>query len=134
MRYGVRLYDISQEYAVANKIMIFVIVILLLLPPLYIFAVQYNNSLASFMKLDCFVKGQIGKPCPTCGLTRSIVLLYKGEFYESFSQYANGYIFVLLLLLQLVLRAVPFINIQIITPYLDIIQMILCGLLWIIIR
>jgi hypothetical protein len=125
-----RLQDISKEYVAANRIILAIIIILLALPFASILAERHNYSPLSSNTLSCFVKTHTGEPCPTCGLTRSILLLYKGHFQESVFQYTYGYLFVLILILQLFFRAIPLLSSGVWIPYVDITQMILCGLLW----
>lgn len=122
--------SISKEYILANKILTTLILLLVSLPFFCIFAEQHNYSPLSSNILQCSVKAQTGKPCPTCGLTRSILLLYKGKFQESLVQYSYGYLFVLLLVVQLFLRLIPFLADSLWVPYMDITQMIVCGVLW----
>jgi hypothetical protein len=124
------LQDISKEYAVANRIIAALIVIFLLLPFASIISERLGHQSNLFYNPNCFVQKQTGKPCPTCGLTRSIILLYKGYFQESLAQYAYGYLFVLFLIAQLFLRAIPFLSNRVWIPYMDMTQMILCGMLW----
>lgn len=122
--------DISCEYAAVNKIILFLILIIISLPFTCIIAERINGSQLLLDSIHCFTKAETGKPCPTCGLSRSILLLYKGHFQESMSQYAYGYLFVFLLFTQLVLRIIPFLSNKIWIPYMDITQMILCGIFW----
>jgi len=123
-------YDISKEYAIANKIILFIIIIFLVLPFIIIFIEQLSHFQLLSYAPKCFVKAHTGHLCPTCGLTRSIFLLYTGHFQESVAQYAYGYLFVLILAIQLFLRSLPLLSNHVCIPYIDITQMIFCGMLW----
>lgn len=131
--YCIRFYNISKEYAITNKILSLIIITFLILPFIIIFTEQYTNLPIRAYRPKCFVETNTGHPCPTCGLTRSILLLYRGHFQESMKQYAHGYLFVLILSIQLFLRAIPILSHQTCIPYLDITQMICFGMLWLLI-
>lgn len=124
------LVDISKEYAAANRIILAMIIILLALPFAIILDERLYPSPASSIAPHCFVLAQTGKPCPTCGLTRSIILLYEGHFQESIVLYAYGYLFVLFLIMQLFLRVILLLCNRAWIPYVDIAQMISCGVAW----
>jgi hypothetical protein len=124
------LHNISKEYAAANRFLFAIIIILLTMPFASILYERLNHSPFSLMTLNCFVTAQTGEPCPTCGLTRSIRSLYKDHFQESIVQYSYGYLFVLLLITQLFLRIVPRLSSRVWIPYIDIAQMIFCGVAW----
>ena len=34
--------------------------------------------------LDCIIKAVIGMPCPTCGITRSVISMFKLDFKQAF--------------------------------------------------
>jgi hypothetical protein len=125
----VRLQDISKEYAVANRVIVVLMVILLLLPFASIFSERLGHPSFLLNTLSCFVKEQTGESCPTCGLTHSILSLYKGHFQESADQHAWGFLFVAVLVIQLCLRIVPLIVKKVWIPYLDVAQMFFCGLI-----
>lgn len=122
--------NISKEYAIANMIILAIIIIILVLPFAIMFAEQLNYCSLSSITIDCFVKKHTGHPCPTCGLTRSLFLLYNCHFQESVAQYAYGYIFVLLLIMQLFIRIILSLNSLVWIPYMDIAQMIFFGMIW----
>ena len=122
--------DIYKEYAVANIIIAALIVILLILPCASILSERLGYQTFLLNAPSCFVMKHTEKPCPTCGLTHSIISLYKGNFQESVTQHAWGYIFVFILIIQLCLRIVPLISKKVWIPYVDITQMFFCGLMW----
>lgn len=125
-----RILDISREYTIANRMVLAIIILLLALPFAVIFAEQHNSSLLSSNTLNCFVKTHTGELCPTCGLSRSIILLYKGHFKESIIQHKYGYILILLLSVQLVIKIILCFRNNALYPYIDIAQMIFCGMIW----
>lgn len=124
-----RLQDISKEYTVTNVVIAALMVILLFLPLASIIAERLGHPSFLLNTFSCFVKQQSGASCPTCGLTHSILSLYKGHFQESVAQHAWGYLFVAVLVIQLCLRIVPLIAKQVWIPYVDIAQMFVCGLI-----
>lgn len=126
-----RLLDISKEYALANRIILSIIMVFLVLPFIIIFVEQLNYHLLLSHAPKCFVKVHTGHLCPTCGLTRSILLLYEGNIKESLAQYTYGYLFVLILAIQLFIRSIPLLSHRVWIPYMDITQMILCGIIWV---
>ena len=122
--------DISKEYAVANRILAILIVILILLPFASTFSERLGYQTFLLNAPSCFVKNHTGKTCPTCGLTHSILSLYKGHFQESVIEHQYGYLFVAIMVIQLCLRIIPLISKKIWIPYADITQMFFCGLIW----
>lgn len=129
-RQSMKIIDISKEYATVNLVLISIIFVILAMPYTLILSEYYEYYAFPSYIPKCFVLSNTGKPCPTCGLTRSVVLLYKGQFYKSVVQYSYGYLFVLLLGAQLFLRVIPLFSRRVWIPYMDITQMILCGILW----
>nr|WP_262497596.1 DUF2752 domain-containing protein [Maribacter sp. 4G9] len=53
--------------------------------------------------LPCFTKQFLGMDCPGCGLQRSLLFLFKGEFVEAFNMYPAIYPMIALFLF-LILR------------------------------
>lgn len=125
-----RLLDISKEYKLINKIILFLIVGTLVLPFIMLLIGQLNHSPSVSYVPKCFVEEQTGHPCPTCGLTRSILLLYEGHLKKSIAQYAYGYLFVLILFMQLFFRLILVLHERAWIPYVDIAQMMICGVFW----
>jgi hypothetical protein len=125
-----RLPDISKEYAMVNIVLLVIMVSILVMPLVIILVQRFGNfPLTSYMP-NCFVETHTGRHCSTCGLTRSIILLYMGRFHESVVQYSYGYLFVIIIAIQLLLRVVPYLYSQAWISYFDISQMTICGLLW----
>ena len=124
-----RLQDISKEYAVTNRVIAALMVTLLLLPFASIFSERLGHPTFLLNTLSCFVKKHTGESCPTCGLTHSILSLYKGHFQESVAQHVWGYLCVAVLVIQICLRIVPLVCNQVWIPYIDIAQIFFCGLI-----
>lgn len=125
-----RFLDIDKEYALANKILFSFIAFFLVFPFIVILAENHTHISLLAYAPKCFVEAHTGHPCPTCGLTRSILLLYRGHIRGSLVQNAYGYLLVLILVIQLFLRSIPLLSRRIWIPYVDIAQMVSCGMLW----
>lgn len=97
--------DITREYGIANRVM-GVLVSLAALAPFAVIGAEVTDSLApvSFAMPVCIVKQKTGKLCPSCGLTRSVVALYKGDISASSRYHSAGRVVVLVLFGELVLR------------------------------
>ena len=125
-----RLQDITKEYRIANGIVASLLVLLLLLPFAGIVSERLGHPLFASNTFNCFVKEHTGQPCPTCGLSHSVLSLYQGKFTQSLEQNKWGFLFVALLLTQLCLRVVPIAKRQIWIPYFDIAQVLVCCLIF----
>jgi hypothetical protein len=55
---------------------------------------------------SCLIKQITGKPCPTCGLTRAVVLLFDGRFAEARTMHPSALWVGLWITIQIFLRAV----------------------------
>jgi hypothetical protein len=124
------MFDISKEYKFVNGALIVLFIIAVSAP----FAVSipglFNNSFPLQWKPpDCFIKQQTGKPCPTCGLTRSVVALYNGNWNVSQHYYPKGYLIICLILFEICLRVVINFSKSGWAPWLDIGQFLLIGYL-----
>ncbi|KAA2215374.1 DUF2752 domain-containing protein [Maribacter flavus] len=53
-------------------------------------ALLYILNIEKYM-LPCFTKQFLGVDCPGCGLQRSLLFLFKGEFVEAFKMYPAIY-------------------------------------------
>lgn len=53
-------------------------------------AFLYILNIEKYM-LPCFTKQFLGMDCPGCGLQRSMLFLFKGEFVEAFKMYPAIY-------------------------------------------
>lgn len=92
-----------KELKYANSILIFLGVFALLTP---IFIKLPNESgKYRFLRIpECVIKAQTGKVCTTCGLTRSIVYLYRGDWPKSEAYHPYGHIFFIWAALQFMIR------------------------------
>ena len=89
----------KEKYFLINSLFAIVLLLLLILP---VFVSQSYFPILDHPK--CFVKQNTGKPCPTCGITRSIEALYSGEIATSRLYHPYGLVIIATLLLQLFLR------------------------------
>jgi len=113
-----------KELKYANGLL-FIIGAVTLFIPLFIKIPNEQNK-SRFIELPtCYVKAQTGTICSTCGLTRSIVYLYRGDWANSKAHHPYGYLFFFWAVLQLGARFLliykPFFNIFII----DSVQLVL---------
>ena len=58
-------------------------------------AIVYFINIEKFM-LPCFTKQFFGVDCPGCGLQRSLLFLFKGEFIDAFKMYPAIYPMIIL--------------------------------------
>lgn len=58
-----------------------------------------NDTIGNEMFATCIIKHTTNIPCPSCGSTRSVVLLTKGNFIEAFKTNPLGYIVAIIMLL-----------------------------------
>jgi hypothetical protein len=123
------LWEISKEYSLTNIIIATLMIIFLLLPIASICSEKLGYSSLLLNTFNCSYKKHMGESCPTCGLTRSILSLYKGHLQESVAYNPYGYLFFLLMVIELCLRIFPIVYKRLWIPYLDIAQMFLCGLI-----
>lgn len=61
----------------------------------------YLSALAENNLLPCLNKQVLGVECPGCGLQRSVMLLFEGDFVGAFTMYPAIYPMILLLLFLL---------------------------------
>lgn len=124
------LQNVSKEYKIANIILAALMIFFLLLPLASLCSEHLDHHPFFENAVTCFYKNHTGEPCPTCGLTHSILSLYKGRLQESVAYHSYGYFFFLLLIIELNLRIVPFIYKRLWIPYVDILQLVFCGLVF----
>jgi len=123
--------DITAQYKFVNWALLFLIILAIFAP--FTLDIPNVNKYSSPIKIvppACFVKEKTGKECPTCGLTRSIVAIYNGDFNLSVKFHPLGYLFVLLLFVELFLRAIPICFTHKWIPWLDMGQLVLVALLF----
>ena len=118
-----------KKYRLVNLYLFLILIAILVVPALLNFGLNANieqNLITSWLP-SCFVKQHTGHDCSSCGLTRSVLALYKGNFSKSQDYHPYGFLILLVFWCELVLRILPetFVNVWI--PWLDIFQMILVG-------
>ncbi|MCJ7483273.1 MAG: DUF2752 domain-containing protein [Thermodesulfovibrionales bacterium] len=122
-------FVILNEYKFVNILLIIILFILLIIP-FFIYIPNISNE-SNFLKLTmptCFVKKTLGHNCPTCGITRSIVALYNNKWGMSIHFNPNGFLIVIALVVQLLLRSIPIIVKKMWVPWMDIFQMTIMGI------
>lgn len=113
--------DIHVEYRIVNIALSILLISFLFVP----FAIDKTNSLP----LKCFVQAHTGQPCASCGLTHSILALYRGDLKRSLLYHPAGVVFVFMAFVQLNLRLIPTLYKATWIPWLDIGQIVFVGLL-----
>jgi len=120
--------DIRREYSIVNVVFLILLLAMLVMPILLRLwsggNEQYINSL---LFPGCFVEQHTGHICPSCGLTRSILALYEGDFSKSRFYHPYGFLILLVFSGELILRLLPLIYKNIWIPWFDLSQMILIG-------
>lgn len=83
--------SINYINSTKNKRKIYGIVgaILVLVIPFFLMLFNADNHLETDQSL-CPFKMTTGFPCPGCGITKSLVYLYQGDFYKSISYHVLG--------------------------------------------
>lgn len=117
--------NINKEYKIVNIVFTFFLIFLLFIP----LAINSINSLSQAIP-DCFVKTQAGQPCSSCGLTRSILALYHGDYALSQYWHPAGIIFIFIIVMQLCLRLILKISKSIWVPWIDIAQILIVSLIF----
>jgi len=124
------LFNINKEYKIANLLLAAVLLIFFILPFNFSIIDSNHSIFSSYIKTPtCFVKEHTGKSCPACGLTRSIVALYHGEWRLSRQFHAWGFVIVIFLLFELLLRIVPVLFNKMLLPWIDIGHLIAIAIL-----
>lgn len=122
--------DINNEYKKANIILFLLLLCFIVSPYLFINLIEYPIDLSY---INCFVKNETGVPCKSCGLTRSVLSLYRGDIFQSQQYSPKGIIFVIMGVVQLFLRIIPLLIKSILIPWIDIAQIIISSVIVIII-
>jgi hypothetical protein len=74
---------------------------LTLMVPFFLMFFNVNNHLETDQSL-CPFKMITGFPCPGCGITKSLVYFYKGDFYKSVSYHILGPLVIVFCLIAIV--------------------------------
>jgi len=123
--------DITREYKLVNVLFIVLILVFLMIP--LISQTENMGESVSFPLLGsipCQIKERTGNLCSSCGLTRSIISLYKGDLAKSQSYHKGGIYLLLLLMVQFCLRFFPVYVDKIWLPWTDIAQIIVFSVVF----
>jgi len=126
--------DFHQEYKYVNIVLSVFFSILFLFP--IPFAINSENetdfSNADILVMEdylpkCAIFEKTGMYCPSCGLTRSVIALYKFNYKLSVFYNPSGILFVSIVLFQLIFRIFLFIKSSKWMPIIDVLQLMLTG-------
>ncbi|MBI5816622.1 MAG: DUF2752 domain-containing protein [Nitrospinae bacterium] len=120
-----KLPDISKEWRFANIGIACLLFIALLFP--FTIVLSGNTPNTTWYSPTCFVRQHTGMPCQTCGLTRSIVAFYRGEWDNSLRYHKSGMLIIVVGLIELFLRPLPLLVQHSWFPWVDMLQFILVG-------
>jgi len=113
-----------KEYKYVNILLLTFLFIAILIP--FFIKLPNDSSTVKFIKLpECFVKKETGKLCPSCGLTRSITYIYRGDWSKSKTFHPYGFIFFIWLIFQLLIRILLIFKISNLIVFLDLTQLLL---------
>lgn len=113
--------NIFREYKFVNIVLSVLIIVALMLP--FIYNLYLTEKQPQHLELPyCILKHHTGHDCPTCGLTRSVLELYNGNFDISQSYHPAGFLIIVFLLFELLMRTIPFLKRSPAIPLCDIIQ------------
>jgi hypothetical protein len=123
-----RVPDISRQHAIFNK-MLGAVLLLFVVAPLTVDVpeVPARPRLIRWQLPECEFRKTAGHPCRSCGLTRSVVALYHGEWARSRAYNAGGSWVVGFLCLQLIVRWLVAVAKRTWASWLDIGQLLLMG-------
>ena len=121
--------DIRKEYRYGNYLLALALAVLAILPLAANLYASLRVGANSFPLPTCSVLQHTGKRCAGCGLTRSVLAFYNGDLELSHAWHPLGYVFVLWLLLELMLRPFCFAVDSVWLPWADIGQILVTGFL-----
>lgn len=105
-----KVFDISIEYKCLNlSISIFLCIVLLLPIAINIFNLDSISNIY-INSFECFNNKIIGESCNFCGITRSILSLYKGDIVSSMKYNVGGLLFVIFIIIQVMIRFIFYIS------------------------
>ena len=122
--------DIRKEYRYVNWALSCVLFALVVAPLAVNIPGASVLGVPGFHLPACPVLQHTGRPCAACGLTRSVLALYRGDFALSAKWHPAGSLLVALILLQLLLRILYQVGKSAWLPWIDIGQILLTGLLF----
>jgi hypothetical protein len=100
-----KIADISHEHKIFNLLLTALLLLAILAPlTVTIPGVARSYGPISWKPPVCSIRQRTGHDCPSCGLTRSIVTLYRGEWALSRAYHPAGYLVVLFIFAELILR------------------------------
>lgn len=112
--------NITREYRFTSAAMGILLALLGVIP----FAVPLTESptavgSCSTYLPQCFIKDHTGAPCPSCGLTRSVVAFYHGRWELSRSYHPLGWLFAPIVCAELLGRLFVFRSRSALVPWID---------------
>lgn len=113
------LLDVSREYRYVNATLAFLLLSALAAP-----------ALVGAAPFPACPYAELGRTCPTCGLTRSVLALYGGDLAGSLRHHAGGVVLAAATWVELCLRGVPCMVRWRWLPWADLAQM-LVVIMWI---
>src|ERR1039458_1939525 len=122
--------DIRKDLRYANCVLACVFLALAVAPLVANLAGSWRNGAVGFHLPTCAVRQHTGTLCAGCGLTRSVLVFYKGDFALSHTWHPAGSLLVTLIFLQLLLRVLYLAEDSAWLPWIDIGQLLLTGLLF----
>ncbi len=122
--------DIRKEYCLANRILVLLLVAIAAAPVVVNVTAPRGNGSLLFALPSCAVRRHTGRPCTGCGLTRSVLALYRGDFAGSRAWHPAGSLFVMLIFVQLLLRPIYLSDESAWLAWIDIGQAVLTGVLF----
>lgn len=123
------MFNISREYRYVNIGILIVIFVIILLP--FILNIKIYMGGKSYLNHDsvkCFYLSNMGKPCFFCGMTRSLLSLYRGDFDLSRQFHPGGSYILVGLSFQFFLRFFWLLLRTKFVPLIDIAQLVLCSI------
>jgi hypothetical protein len=121
--------NISKEYKYVNLLLFLVLIVFLLYPTAVSLPDLQNSYLPIHLPAPKSMMHQFpNAPCSSCGLTRSIVSLYHGNLSASLNYNPVGVVIVVLGFVQVIFRVIIAFSRNGFLPWLDLIQLFVCGL------
>lgn len=122
---------IEREYRYVNLVITIVISVVLFLP-VVVNSVTYfgHHDLDNVGIAKCFYFENTGRYCKYCGITRSMLALYRGDYQKSKEYNLKGLIFVILLSVQFCIRFIWIFYPIKLYALIDIVQLTLCGIIF----
>ena len=119
----------EKEYKYVNLILL-ILGIIGIMTPCFI-KLPNDSATIKFVELpECFVKVETGKLCPSCGLTKSIVYIYRGDLSKSKTFHPFGFLFFIWLMLQLIIRILLTFKISELIAFIDVAQLLIFILIF----